>query len=120
MKELNIPQKSMWYHLEDTFGDKVYRGIIRVPNTVSKYHDPKKGNTYYSAFTVGELGDMLPFKCDAGCLNMGKEDNKFYCGYEKQENGELVVTGHYIESKEVDARAKMLIRLISENVIKLK
>lgn len=102
LKELGVKKESLFYHLEDTFGDKTYRGIV---NEIG--NNPKGGNTYYSAFTVAELGEMLP----EYYLTM-KALGKWHYGKQK-------ATAEFIDMDytEADARAKLLIYLLENKLI---
>lgn len=66
---------------------------------------------HYSAFTVAELGEMLPLWWDSG----KREDKDYICRvFEKN----VTNTHHSFGSSEADARAKMLIYLIENGLIK--
>ena len=78
-------------------------------------------NDYYSAFTVAELGKMLPDSlcCGADHPNLfiayGTQiENQWTIGYSTFEKA---ITSFYTEENEANARAKMLIYLIENHLI---
>jgi hypothetical protein len=71
---------------------------------------------YYSAFTVAELGEMLPYECESGktvegtvagekgrwvCLHDGKDLHKEYAETEADARAKMVVYVNEILKKEV-------------------
>ena len=100
LKELGAKQKSLfWWN------------IFTDPNTNKKrkilaYNLSKTFGDYYSAFTVAELGEMLPLRI---LNNVGQQtDGKYYC--------QLGIK--FISSDtEANARAKMKIYLIENKLI---
>ncbi len=98
LKKLGVKQDSyfMWKYDESFY----------IVATNSRYGS---GNGIVaSAFTVAELGEMLPYK---EILKINKDNDKFYFHDEKY-------LGHWANS-EADARAAMLVYLIENNLIKL-
>ncbi len=83
---------------------------------------------FFSAFTVAELGEMLPFRSKKmGTIN----DAMFICRkswsgnatawnvyYEDEDNGQAV-TPRFWDTNEADARGKMLIYLIENKLIEV-
>lgn len=55
LKSLNVKQESLFYH-EVHAGSEQYLGLNRIVSTKSKNHYVDT----YSAFTVAELGELLP------------------------------------------------------------
>jgi len=93
-----------------------------------RVYDFKKRETY-SAFTVAELGEMLP----DNLVSSGMDSGKWDCIYGRRENGEdmpdsewendekyefgyIVIT----DKTEANVRAKMLIYLIENDFVNLK
>ena len=87
------------------------------------------GVKHNSAFTVAELGEMLPNFIQDGdkrdCrLTMYKKSKYFTVSYQflKYENGRIVDSnnwGEFNDEVEADARAKMLIYLIENKLIEM-
>lgn len=102
LKELGIKQISLcywWQHDNDCWD-----------LTVSVY--PTSTNNYISAFTVAELGEMLPHMINT---YKGNREWKWECSYN---------SGNDYHSKsgaetEADARAKMLIYLLENKLIEI-
>lgn len=97
LKELGVKQGSLfWFNLNNKI-------VI-----VFKGQDTRK---FYSAFTVAELGEMLP----KGCFSLKTESEEFpyRCEY-KQINGYTSASG---ADTEAEARAKMLIYLLENKLI---
>lgn len=65
------------------------------------------------AFTVAELGEMLPKHCKSFQAYNTKKNNKWWCEYSQYG----VIDTKYAET-EANARAKMLIYLLENNLIK--
>jgi|TARA_R100001530_G_scaffold135693_1_gene113566 hypothetical protein len=98
LKELKVKQESLWYHYR--IGDKW--GIKLTKPTIENEH-----SEFYSAFTVSELGEILP------------ETN--WQTYREKKG--WIITDHQINlptqkaDTEADARAKMLIYLLENKLI---
>lgn len=107
LKEMGVPQDSYFYW-------KTAKDYCKLVNDNHDSGYPigigkrAKGAEHYSAFTVAELGEMLP-QFAAGKFNRG---NSFFW---KIEIPNFSIT---IESEtEADARAKMLIYLLENKLI---
>jgi hypothetical protein len=104
LKDLGIEQNSLFYWWEsDIDGWK----LLYDPGTIFR-------NEGYSAFTVAELGEMLPFNYTA----------LKHISMERWFRVELFMGGYArsidIGAKtEADARGKMIIHLIKEGIIKV-
>ncbi len=125
LKELGVKQESLYKYCA---GHTMYTdnddGVTeKCPNTDLLEDDeycPTAGLTCeftYSAFTVAELGEMIGSKCES--RKIGNEamiaDGQKYVVYFEPGNGSY----HKIYSDtEADARAKMLIYLLENNLIK--
>lgn len=84
------------------------------------HEDEPKHFDCYSAFTVAELGEMLPpmviFESYVHEIYIRKTpDNKWWVSYE---NGRRLCK-EIVEKTEADAHAKMLIYLIEKGLVKL-
>lgn len=116
LKEAGVPQNSYWSICS------CHERIIQ-SFAVEEYEDK------YSAFTVAELGEMLPASAATHYnLNCMKIHGKWNCGYyyfiylSNRHAGRGIGDGMgwmYMESAETeaDARAKMLLFLIRSNLI---
>lgn len=98
--------------------------VINIKDSGGWDEEDIKAVDYFSAFTVTELGDMLPAWLNLvgfiqpPTLTIDKGDQRWGVYYEVGKKDEIL---YYQESdKEVDARARMLIYLISKNIIELK
>lgn len=112
LKELGVKQKSLFYwherHQRPQFGERITDGVM-VCND--------KQNAY-SAFTVAELGEMLPFKVSDNYTEIEtlRVSNGFRCATFNVVSGKHL---HYYERPtEAEARAAMLIHLIETGVVK--
>lgn len=138
LKDLNVRQESAFYWVEIIPGEN--------PNTWPGHEKPTRRfelmnhfpfglyengiyqgeEKYYSAFTVSELGEMLPPDTDSGKGHSGK----FYCFTCDSEDGD---TWHYdrasemgkdfephceTDENEANARAAMLAHLIEKGIVK--
>lgn len=111
LKELGVKQESLFLWALD-----VVDGWRLVLREVESPDD--KGENDFAAFTVAELGEMLPSWVampDVVNLYFRKYEEGWRCGYENRDGD--------VESKfdgtEADARAKMLIYLIENNLLKV-
>jgi len=108
LKELGFEQESLFYHLQNTFGDKKYLGIVDKTG-----NNPKGGNTYYSAYTVTELLELCPPSTSILKRTdvIGKNPPRYYA-----ENWDTAYSEIYNENP-ADALAKLLIYLKENNLI---
>lgn len=103
LKDLGLKQKSIFYWV---LGILVYHENIQ-------FFNPELA---YSAFTVAELGEMLPFDCISkkvmveSTLDISK--TWWRCYFDPEGPDE-----YCMEVKEADARASMLIYLIEKEII---
>lgn len=125
LKELGVKQESLFYWLDDRdcteFECEDCKYKTSILNNISGLEND---NSLYSAFTVAELGEMLPDK-------IKDEDNEtcwFY--HDKNNNCHRISYVHaceeacspFLEVKgeiEANARAKMLIYLIENKLIEI-
>ena len=125
LKKLGVPQESLWTWQKTT------RGYVLCQYTYEKTPS-NEGDNRYSAYTVAELGEMLPLVVTTksgedhylNCFRASKWTNgedellSWSIGYE---NG--VFTNEEVQIQEAkteaDARAKMLIYLLENKLITL-
>jgi hypothetical protein len=112
LKELGVKQESLfkWHWKSDEYG------FTTTPEVV---HCPIDLINSYSAFTVAELGEMLPnmvIKDEQDwwfeTLKNGSGTSWMVC-YESKDESDVIV---FHEDTEADARAKMLIYLLENNL----
>ena len=108
MKELGAKQNSIFYWLtNDYFKDNKIKCYNQIPYPLQAME------TVYSAYTVAELGEMLPRgHWESGAVAL---DTLFFCSWEEDwehpnEETSIVKYGN----TEADARAKMWIHLKKE------
>lgn len=102
LKELGVKQESLWYWQRRALGTW-HLGLCGY----------ERRETDISAFTVAELGEMLPNRT---CTSRCPKNNLYYCRLEIEKGrwfGRQDVT-------EANARAKMLIYLLENKLIGLK
>jgi len=140
LKELGVKQVSLFYWY-DTTSEGGVEVEPKYNNDVLGYHIEKYPQLYHSAFTVSELGEMLPkliknkYHLALGFLG-GKgtsipSETLWFVGYreiitQETENAHygdyLQIDRHIAHTsgiREVDARAKMLIYLLEQKLIVL-
>ena len=111
LKELGVKQDSYFHWIAN------YNGLEPQLSGLSPSESNKHNN--YSAFTVAELGDMLPeIITDHCCVEMGKYRGKWVIRYSKIDN-ELGGI-RFDEDTESNARAKMLIYLLENELLEVK
>lgn len=108
LKELGVKQESCFWWCDPSDGDKTDVGFIRDNHVGYK--------VYYSAFTVAELGEMLP-------VRDGDKNFTYKRGYAQDKGFYWLIYGGEDNEKmtantEADARAKMLIYLKEQGLIK--
>lgn len=121
LRELGVPQDSLFY-----WNTKKEVLVYSKHLSVAPIDF---GDDYYSAFTLAELGEMLPVSINLPSgENVGyccvKTIHKYICGYDTSENtwarlndSEYYMVG--IAETEADARAMLLIYLIENKLITL-
>jgi hypothetical protein len=115
LKDLGFKQESLFYHTEN--------GEIEFEEQWLKAFDYKnRSPKICSAYTVAELGEMLPIISDFS-PTISKHYDKFQCGYLDNER----IKGQAKQPREIkfqeaetesNARAKMLIYLKENNLLK--
>ena len=109
LKELGVKQKSYCYWVMSTRAEQVWDATM-----MSDYSGPENPSTIASAFTVAELGEMLPSGVMTGNSTTDYEikKGKVACVYDL----------HYISQfadTEANARAKMLCYLLENKLLTL-
>lgn len=106
LKELGVPQKSLFYWFKDKSGIASY--IEPITMEIFEEEGWEKTDTdieLFSAFTVSELGEMLPMK-----------DYNFNTGIDNKGKWFIMYGINVQEADtEADARAKMKIYLLENN-----
>ncbi len=117
LKELGVKQESLYYHWYSPVGWSIVDRVFKLTNT-GVMQCP-------SAFTVAELGEMLPNKIE-------KKDNKFWLYHWKSKDSDYSTCYGTFNSKgldlfhtedadtEADARAKILIYLLENSLLENK
>jgi hypothetical protein len=104
LKELEVSQESLFWHEYDQYG---YSGIKH------GCHDKERFWDIYSAFTVAELGLLLP----KNYISKNSDDYKWMGYWWDWACYKRIVEGC---DNEAEARAKMLIYLLENKLIKLE
>ncbi len=110
LKELGVKQESYFSH-------DLTRGLI----ANSKYVASHSQLEWISAFTVAELGEMLPDFIESEnqilCLIQKKVKETWYVRYEYQNKHSIRAIVNFQENSEANARAKMLVYLLENKLI---
>ena len=113
LKELGVKQESLWYWQVYKTGD-----IYLLPHKdVKGFIDKVDVCKYYSAFTVAELGEALPWVVEGFVLAVEKCKDKWWVFYE---SGTGVLNGKQFDGSEANARAKMVIYLIENKLMEIQ
>jgi len=110
LKELGVKQESYFYWISDEDENFV------VPTGTYDWGDwpgYEKFEPKYSAFTVAELGEMLP----TNKVQTLKWFDVYYCESWQDVVDKAGPIGRETSKKEADARAKMLIHLIEKGIV---
>lgn len=98
LKELGVKQESVFYWIIDVLG--------------TRYDLPTGSNSYWSAFTVGELGSMLPglvtIEDEIFFITMDCDKHVYYEDIDRTEE----ICASEDHDNEANARARMIIYLI--------
>ncbi len=144
LKELGVKQESLFYWFKTFMSEDdymlhvIHHYHLEVDRKIFFNHFPDN----YSAFTVAELGNMLPDRVDTGKNepfnnyfismrigqlvinpNLNHERNHFinyYCDTQKADDypfGQAKLVNPMYDSNEANARAKMLIYLLENKLI---
>jgi len=110
LKELGAEQESLFYWKVDTDDDLPSYGVQFVSRKELEAGDGSI-RTIASAYTVAELGEMLPETIQEHYLNISKYEGSWYCSYCKTEEDVLRIGKERVDFSahtEADAIAKML------------
>lgn len=105
LKELGFKQESHFYWVHINGAERDEWVILSKKEFSSKYN-------HYPAYTVAELGEMLPEK-----YMSGKLDNRNFNCWEFDEMFMVKNYNNYQTKTEANARAKMLIYLKENNLL---
>lgn len=118
LKELNVKQESLFYHCMN-YGSYVETIYFNFNCPIRQ--NPEDNPQYISAFTVAELGTMLPETIKIGddyfYMTMNCDKHVYYSIMDNSE--EYWNFNHDDDDNEANSRAKMLIHLIEHNILKL-
>lgn len=103
IKDLGVKQESLFYWIQDMGGEY----FLGTKKQMESHKVLRYVQKHYSAFTVAELGEMLP-----EYIKTWKRMDKFIISRELERPPYITV-----EKTEADARAKMLIYLLENNLI---
>ena len=121
LKELGVKQESLYCYVLSEY--MILDGNISKNNIILTYKEATKSPNSWSAFTTAELGEMLPAIIEI------KSESKYACTDEDsytdlsicKKNDLLWEVSHFPyfvvdDKKEADARAKMLIHLLKNDI----
>ena len=117
LKELGVKQESLWYWNREN--EAIYPKLQRETFGKTVWSD----TVWYSAFTVAELGEMLPYKIYGKTdfeIFLERGDCNFIVGYvEEEKSGGRLDDIVFEDKTEANARAKMLIYLLENKLLEL-
>ena len=119
LKELGVKQDSLWYWAVRENG----KATLIPKEDVARFEGLAQNGKVYSAFTVAELGEILPADEEyrpAYYTKRHSDGTWWVYSYDCDEGGcEEVGRGIYADT-EANARAKMLIYLLEYKLIEVK
>lgn len=128
LKELGVKQRSLWYWVREFDKRKCKETDVWVVRLGLEGININR-REYYSAFTVAELGEMLPegfwYKPSMAEVKgfftpkFFKYAYSFEVYYESKSFNPVVILNNFSDKSEVTVRAKMLIHLIENKLIKV-
>lgn len=121
LKELGVKRESLFHYasIMDLNTDIEPYKVFDTGKIALKMGEPnEKYQFLYSAFTVAELGEMLPEQCISLIMEDWEKnpERKYKCYDSTVENWTMVDRQVYA-STEADARAKMLIYLLENKLL---
>jgi hypothetical protein len=128
LKELGVKQESYFAWYEERYAGDVQIELAGQNDTGPfRFRDcadltsGAEHRTFYAAFTVAELGDLLPAGYPSGHTALEEPDKKWICHWYRtpkasRAEDEAKPSSTYAHT-EADARAKMLICLIEHNLM---
>lgn len=125
LKELGVKQDSLaywgWYLPMDEGARNRGGHLWRVgyfEHTPKDCYALADSEEFYSAFSVAELGEILPFEIGEARSWSGYKDGKGNWEAWLEEQGEMI--GHtFVADTEADARAKTLVYLLENDLLSL-
>ena len=105
LEKLGVKQDSIFTHCKDWYGDHIIFGA-----------EALNWKERVSAFTVAELGEMLPTLGIVWCKSSDGNGKDFWWGKTNYPSLEKQIEAD--DFTEADARAKMLIHLIEKGIVK--
>lgn len=118
LKELGVKQESLFYWAKDGgIADWEIKSANELKEIVGDgwtwLEEGLSSGCALSAFTVAELGEMLPEYVNENQFNSWKIENQWHITYSTREKW----WHREVSETEADARAKMLIYLLENNLI---
>ncbi len=110
LKELGVKQESFCYWITNTNGHNPWLKWRKNVDCPCEFFTTANVKVRYSAFTVAELGEMLPPSVRVNKEFDDKNEKIFYVGLH---HGDWRISA----DTEADARAKMLIYLLENKLI---
>lgn len=111
LDELGVRQDSLFWYMEILSPERHWE-ILKWPHpSLNKKED-------YPAYTVAELGEMLPDRVSSGFLIINKRKEFWDICY-RELSGKFVTEKVFTDLSEAEARAKMLIYLIEKGLVRL-
>ena len=118
LKELGIKQESLWYWFKNPHRPR------KAPDDWILEQTGSKNIEHYSAFTVAELGEILPSIIEINKIShtlyfakFGKSFEVHYRNEDCRNFKECVCEKYIYTNTEANARAKMLIYLLEKKLI---
>jgi len=127
LQELGVKQDSLFYWISIGILNNKHVGWRLELSHNCNCEEPLIAQEYYSAYTVAELGELLPFKIYSNPipnpfeLKINKLENKwevYYLAYESRELNNTDLCPTINANTEANARASMLIYLLENNLTK--
>lgn len=130
LEELGVPQDSLWMWLKLDSWPRPKLWCVRPPLGTEPikniYYWKSTGHLEwaYSAFTVAELGEMLP-------MQIIENEKEYFLNYFKTANLHILdymcwedetptfLVGHFGDITEAEARGKVIMRLINSGKVKV-
>lgn len=120
LEELGVKQESYFYHhWYKKNRDYEYIDHKICAEKIEEFDDGKWKLKVYSAFTVAELGEILPANLEDKYLTSHKCSRNGWWIFYSKFNDKDTDNNSCWSAREPDARAKMLIYLIENNLIKV-
>jgi hypothetical protein len=111
LKKIGIPQESLLYHYDEPYEDGTSDWVITDWSDYETTYDTK-GETY-SAFSVAELGQLIPRSFHSG----NSEGNDWICHFYQLNPSKVHASW---ANSEANARAKMIIYLVENNLMETR